>query len=78
VIEDQEFLEIAHAVREPDLISERLIAEAMERDSDDNASAITIHIRQIPQSETAGEPSSLGQTLKKWFFPRSVKLVKTS
>lgn len=79
VIEDQEFLEIVHAVRDPALISERLIAEAMERDSDDNASAITIHIRQIPQGETAAnERPGLSQTLKKWFFPGAAKLVKTS
>ncbi|MBE2269268.1 MAG: serine/threonine-protein phosphatase [Anaerolinea sp.] len=69
VIEDDEFAQFVHAESEPERINERLIAEALARDSDDNASAITIHIREIPH-ESASAPTGKGWSLGKLFNKR--------
>ncbi len=64
VIQDAEFGQIVHEEHHPSSINERLIAEAMKRDSDDNASVITIHLRAIPEQTQTASPGkfwSLGK-----------------
>ncbi len=62
VVEDAEFGQIVHEAHEPERISERLIDEAMQRDSDDNASVITVHVRDIPHEAPAnGKPQGLSK-----------------
>jgi PPM family protein phosphatase len=46
-IEDDEFSEIALDIREPEQISQTLINLAMQRESDDNVSALVIHALQL-------------------------------
>jgi protein phosphatase len=46
-VEDDEFAQVALSVRDPEQISQMLIDIAMERNSDDNLSAIVIHIEQL-------------------------------
>lgn len=59
VIEDEEFGHIVHQEREPARINQRLIDESVARESDDNASAITIHIHGLPAVAVQAENSKL-------------------
>ena len=46
-VEDDEFAQIAREIRQPETVSQTLIDLAMERNSDDNVSALVIHIQQL-------------------------------
>lgn len=50
VIEDQEFAQLAIETKGARELSQRLIDLALERQTDDNASAITVHIRSLSPS----------------------------
>jgi serine/threonine protein phosphatase PrpC len=50
MIEDDEFAHLTHEIPNPDHLSQTLIELAMERDSDDNVSAIAVHIQDLPAS----------------------------
>jgi protein phosphatase len=52
-VEDDEFAQVALSVREPEQISQTLINIAMERDSDDNLSAVAIHIEHLATETVA-------------------------
>ncbi len=55
-IEDDEFATITASKRDPESISRQLIDVAMERESDDNLSAITVQVQQVtPHAENTGE-----------------------
>lgn len=69
VIEDDEIGGIVREAREPAAINEWLVGEAMRRDSDDNASVITIHVRQVPQA-AANVPNNRAWNLGKLFNKR--------
>jgi protein phosphatase len=47
VIEDDEFAELAHEINHPHELNDALINLALERESDDNASAISIKVHQL-------------------------------
>jgi serine/threonine protein phosphatase PrpC len=65
--EDDEFAEIALNVRDPAQISQTLVDLAMERDSDDNLSAVAIHIEQLaPQAMSPSEKRS-------WALPQLLR-----
>jgi protein phosphatase len=65
VIEDDEFARFALDIRMPQRISEALIETAMGRDSDDNISAITIHVQQAaPTAAAARRGFGLGGLLR--------------
>jgi serine/threonine protein phosphatase PrpC len=53
VIEDQEFAEIAASTKEVNGFSQTLIDLAMERQSDDNLSVVTIHLHRLGPAEAA-------------------------
>ncbi len=59
VIQDDEFATLAADHRDMDELSRQLIELSLERDSDDNASAITVHVERLPAS-TAPAPRSQG------------------
>jgi protein phosphatase len=65
VIEDDEFAQVALDIRMPQRISEALIETAMGRDSDDNISAITIHVQEVaPQAAGTRRGFGLGGLLR--------------
>jgi protein phosphatase len=65
VIEDDEFARVALDIRMPQRISEALIETAIGRESDDNISAITIHVQQVAPGATAARRGfSLGSLLR--------------
>lgn len=69
VIQDDEFAEAAQGIPEPEPLAQALIDLAMERDSDDNVSAVVVQIQSLPEAETAAEEGrgwSLGQFLRGW------------
>jgi protein phosphatase len=51
VIQDDEFALIVSSIRQPDEINRTLIELALERESDDNVSAITVHIQQVTATQ---------------------------
>jgi len=66
-VEDQEFVQIAIRTGDPEPISRELIDLAMQRESDDNLSVITIHIQKVaPQAETSGER-------RMWGLPQALR-----
>lgn len=70
VIEDDEFGQIVRAEGEPSRITDSLIGQALERDSDDNVSAITIHVRQFATREAKINPPEKENVLTKLFRKR--------
>jgi len=48
-----------------DVLSQRILDLAMERESDDNISVVTVHVRQVPESEAE---SRRGWSLRGLFF----------
>ena len=63
-IEDDEFAQIARDVEDPERISQTLIERAMERDSDDNVSALVIHARQLAPALVAASRPGFTQFLR--------------
>jgi len=60
-VEDDEFPQVVLSTGDPEQISHSLIDLAMNRDSDDNLSAVTIHIQQLTlEAATNGERRSWG------------------
>lgn len=49
VIEDQEFARVVHDLDDPAAASQRLTELAMERASDDNVSAVVVHVQQLDE-----------------------------
>lgn len=83
VIEDEEFAQIVHQSEDPDQINARLIEESLARDSDDNASAITVRVRGFTataekNSERAKGNWSLGNLLRKRPFNRDAGLAQAN
>jgi protein phosphatase len=70
VIEDEEFGQIVRTEGDPSLITQHLIGQAMDRDSDDNVSAITIHVRQFAAREAKVGAPEKGSVLTKLFRKR--------
>ena len=60
-VEDQEFAEITLDIRNPQRISDTLIDLALSRDSDDNVSAVVVHVKQVAEAAKAA-PFSWGLT----------------
>ena len=60
-VEDDEFAEITLDIRNPQRISQTLIDLALSRDSDDNVSAVVVHVKQLAESAMT-VPSSWGLT----------------
>jgi len=60
-VEDQEFAEITLDIRNPQRISDTLIDLALSRDSDDNVSAVVVHVKQLAEAAIA-VPTSWGLT----------------
>jgi serine/threonine protein phosphatase PrpC len=60
-VEDQEFAEITLDIRNPQRISDTLIDLALSRDSDDNVSAVVVHVKQVDEAAMV-VPSSWGLT----------------
>jgi PPM family protein phosphatase len=52
VIEDAEFAALTQGTQHPEALNHALIETAMERDSDDNVSAIVVQIHQVSPSNT--------------------------
>lgn len=60
-VEDDEFAQVTLSVHDPEQISHTLVDLAMERDSDDNLSAVAIHIEQLASdAAVVGERRSWG------------------
>jgi PPM family protein phosphatase len=83
VIEDEEFAKFVHKGAEPEQINTQLIEEALARDSDDNASAITVRVRGFSASAetSAGRAKgswSLGNLLRKRPFNRDAGLAEAN
>ncbi len=53
VIEDDEFARLASDIKDVDALSGSLVELALERDSDDNASAIAVHVQQLSANGAA-------------------------
>jgi serine/threonine protein phosphatase PrpC len=47
VIEDDEFAALAGEILEPEMLSRRLVELALERETDDNASAVVVRVRHL-------------------------------
>ena len=56
-VEDHEFAEITLDVRHPEHISQTLIDLALARDSDDNVSALVLHVQQVATTALAASSS---------------------
>lgn len=56
-VEDEEFAQITREVKQPERISDALVDLALERNSDDNVSALVIHIQQLGAVSGAPAPS---------------------
>ncbi len=66
-VQDDEFARIARDASDPDRISQALIDLALERNSDDNVSALVVHVQRLapaPAVEPAGRRSGLTQLIR--------------
>ncbi|HVU14301.1 MAG TPA: protein phosphatase 2C domain-containing protein [Phototrophicaceae bacterium] len=62
-VQDDEFAQVVHEVAAPEQIAQALIDLALQRDSDDNVSAVAIHVRQLmPMPVVAAAERSWGLT----------------
>jgi protein phosphatase len=68
VIEDHEFADLAGASHSAHALSQSLIDLSLERQTDDNASAIAIHIQRLSPSPAGNE----GRRVPGWGFWRSL------
>jgi PPM family protein phosphatase len=64
VIEDHEFAHFAQEIPNPDQLSQALIELALERDSDDNISAIAVQIQELPAIEAEQKGVSFIKSLR--------------
>jgi protein phosphatase len=69
VIEDDEFARLASSTTDPEVISRRILDLAMDRDTDDNLSVLTVHIKHLgPRVEGETSEGAVGiSALRKWF-----------
>ncbi|MBI5028912.1 MAG: serine/threonine-protein phosphatase [Chloroflexi bacterium] len=79
VIEDHEFAELATRTRGAHELSQSLINLALHRQTDDNASAITVHIKSLsaPSTERASR-TSIVAPLRDWLSRRQTLLIEKS
>ncbi len=62
-VQDDEFAQVVRDVEAPEQIAQTLIDLALQRDSDDNVSAMAIHVRQLaPMPAVAGTERGWGLT----------------
>ncbi|MBI5301401.1 MAG: serine/threonine-protein phosphatase [Chloroflexi bacterium] len=66
VIQDDEFAELTAQTNRAQELSLRLINLALERQTDDNCSAITIHIQRLSPSPAGNSSSRKGLSLREW------------
>jgi len=67
-VEDDEFARIALDIRDPQRISQALIDLALQRDSDDNVSALVIHVEQLTALPAAASvPRGFTQLIRSRF-----------
>lgn len=67
VIDDHEFAHVSHAARDAADLSQRLIDLAIERQSDDNLSAVVIHVHHL------GPAAAHSQARRSWNLPNPFK-----
>lgn len=76
VVEDEEFAQLTVASRDLDHLSQTLIELAMNRESDDNVSALFVHVHKLerPALEAANHNQhGLSHRVRKWFSGNSSK-----
>jgi PPM family protein phosphatase len=66
-IEDDEFAQITHSVKMPEGICETLVKTAIERKSDDNVSAVTIHVQTVTGEAAASSERHI------WALPQLLR-----
>ncbi|MEP7285120.1 MAG: protein phosphatase 2C domain-containing protein [Chloroflexota bacterium] len=73
MIEDDEFAQMASAASSLDSLSQQLVDLAMDRDSDDNVSVLTVYAEQLAEAPTAAPARVWGlpQRLRSRFSDRS-------
>ncbi len=69
VIEDDEFAQLAGDSRDLNNLSQTLIELAMDRESDDNVSALFVHVHKLdrPVQEESNHNHTLSNRLRGWF-----------
>jgi PPM family protein phosphatase len=71
VIEDDEFARLATRASDPEALTQNLIDLALSRDSDDNVSALAIHIQQVaPKADSADSGQRRGVGIYNFFRSR--------
>jgi protein phosphatase len=70
-VEDHEFAEIALDIRTPELIGQTLLDLALSRNSDDNVSAMVVHIEQAAEAPVAASNWGLSSFIRSKFMGRT-------
>jgi PPM family protein phosphatase len=72
-VEDEEFGQIVHDLRDPDEIGAALGQKALDRQSDDNLSALVIYVEKLytPQIARAHTNQGLRPLLRSWLYGKS-------
>jgi serine/threonine protein phosphatase PrpC len=77
VIQDHEFADLAEMTKGARALSQSLIDLALERQTDDNCSAITIHIQRLSPAPAGSSSSHKGWSLRDWLTRRSALFFQT-